>query len=92
MKEATLNTPFTSGGIGPAGSGGIKKNDAIDTTMSSAPSIPSLSGVNAINDHNTCPQFSTPRSSGGIPVKFFENITATPEPLETTLEDTGLIR
>lgn len=93
MKEATLETPFDSGGIGPAGSGSIKKGDTIDTPFTSCPnSIPSLSGVNAVNDRNQTPAFSNPRSSGGIPVKFYENISATPASLESTLEDKNLIR
>ena len=78
--------------ISPSGGGGVKSGGETDTTFTSgAPAKPGLSGLNAINDRNRAP-FDKPRASGGVPVKFFEDISVSPEPLETTLENTGLIR
>ena len=93
MKEASIETTMESNGIGPAGSAGIKKGDTLDTPFKSCPaSAPALAGVNAINDRNQTPEFSNPRSSGGIPVKFYETVSGSPGTLESTLEDKNLVR
>lgn len=85
-----IESTMTSGGCGPAGHAAIKNDGTIDSTFQ-GPQKPGLSGVNAINDRNKAP-FDQPRSSGGIPVKFFERVSGSPGPLESTLEDKNLIR
>lgn len=87
----SLDTTMTSGGAAPAGGGGgVKTGGNLDSTFEGA-SKPGLGGVNAINDRNKAP-FDKPRSSGGIPVKFFEQVSGSPGPLDSTLEDKNLVR
>lgn len=84
--DSTMDNVLSSGG-----EGSIKKGDSLDSTMSGVPSTPSLDGVNAINDRNKAP-FDQPRSGGGIPVKFFEQVSGSPGSLESTLENENLVR
>ncbi len=67
----------------------MAKSD-LDTTMQGVPQ-PSTQGAPGQYDANKGP-FSKPRSSGGIPVKFFEQVSGTPGKLETTLEDKNLVK
>lgn len=79
--------------LSASGGGRVKTGDSTDTTFTEgAQSPPSVtSGSHAVNDRNRAP-FDKPRASGGVPVKFFENVDASPGTLESTLENTGLIR
>lgn len=85
-----LDSTMTSGGCGPTGGGKVKSGGELDSTFS-GPNKPGMGGVNAINDRNKAP-FDKPRSSGGIPVKFFEQVSGSPGPLESTLENKNLVR
>lgn len=77
--------------VSPQGGGSAKKGDSLETTMTGVPSTPGFGGVNAINDRNKAP-FDKPRSGGGIPVKFFEQVSGSPGSLESTLENENLVR
>lgn len=85
-----LDSTMTSGGAETTGGGRVKSGGELDSTFQGA-SKPGLSGVNAINDRNKAP-FDKPRSSGGIPVKFYEQVSGSPGPLESTLENKNLVR
>lgn len=86
----SLDSTMVSGGAEPKGGGRVKTGGELDSTFN-GPSKPGLSGVNAINDRNKAP-FDKPRASGGIPVKFYEQVSGSPGSLESTLEDKNLIR
>lgn len=86
----SIESTMTSGGCETSRGGSIKNDGTWDSTFS-GPQKPGLSGVNAINDRNKAP-FDKPRASGGIPVKFFEQVDASPGPLESTLENKNLVR
>lgn len=75
-----------------SGGGRVKRGDSVDTPFKDGvPSTPGLDGDNAINDRNRAP-FDKPRSSGGIPVKFFERVSGSPGALDSVFEDKNIIR
>lgn len=86
----SLETTMQSGGVGPAGSGGMAKGGELETPFQSYPCpVPSYTESSDTYDRNTAPAFSQPRASGGLPVEFFENVPGSPGTLESTLEDTN---
>lgn len=86
----SLDSTMTSGGVQEQGGGSVKTGGELESPFEGAPK-PGLTGGNAVNDRNTAP-FDKPRASGGIPVKFYETIAASPATLESTLENAGLVR
>lgn len=85
-----LDSTMTSGGAEKHGGSGVKSGGNLESPFS-GPGKPGYSGVNAINDRNNAGPFSKPHD-GGIPLKFYENISATPATLESTLEDKHLAK
>ena len=77
--------------LAPSGGGRVKTGGELVSPFDEAYGKPGHSGGSAINDRNKAP-FDKPRASGGVPVKFFEQVSTQPASLETTLEDTGLVR
>jgi hypothetical protein len=86
----SIESTMVSGGAEEHGGGGVKTGGNLDSTFSDA-AKPGMGGVNAINDRNKAP-FDKPRSGGGIPVKFFEQVSGSPGPLESTLENKNIVR
>lgn len=92
MATANQDTSMISGGASGAGNAGIKTGGEFDTPMTSCPCpVPNKAASGGEFDRNHAP-FNSPRSSGGIPVKFFEQVSGTPGGLESTFEDENIIK